>query len=235
VETESWLVNPIDLAVVLLLVLSAVFAFVRGFVREVLAIASWIGAYLAARFLYEPVSPTVEGILRTEGIAGALDSVGIGDDTIPLTADVLAGIALFFLSLILFSILTHYIAKGVRGAALSAVDRSLGFVFGLARGALVICLVFLGFVWLSPEPARWPEMLQEARTRPLIERGTAMIQTLVPPQFLGERYAEVERAIGLGETPPPLPGTPQPRRQGSGGDLDSDRLQRLLERSNDRN
>jgi membrane protein required for colicin V production len=232
-ETESWLVNPIDLAVVLLLVLSAVFAFVRGFVREVLAIASWIGAYLAARFLFEPVSPLFESLLQLESVASFLASIGIGPDSIGLVADILAGIAVFFLSLILFSVLTHYIAKGVRGAALSAVDRSLGFVFGLFRGALVICLVFLGFVWLSPDPARWPQMLQDARTRPLVERGTAMIQTLVPPQFLGERYAEVERAIGLDTPPPPLPGTPQPSRPGPGaGDLDSERLQQLLERNN---
>jgi membrane protein required for colicin V production len=134
--------------------------------------------------------------------------------------------------LILFSIICHYIAKGVRGAALSAIDRSLGFVFGLARGALVICLGFLGFVWLSPDPERWPEMLQEARTRPLLERGTAALQTLVPPQFLGDRYAEVERAIGVDLPPPPLPGTPQPTRPEGAGDLDAERLRQLLERNN---
>ena len=230
-DTESWLVNPIDLAVILLLVLSAVFAFVRGFVREVLAIASWVGAFLVSRFVYEPASVPFEDLLRLPAAANLMASVGLGEESVGLLADVLAGIVLFVLSLILFSLLCHYIAKGVRGAALSAIDRSLGFVFGLARGALVICLFFLGFVWLSPDPERWPEMLARARTLPLIERGTAMIQGLVPPQFLGERYAEVERAIS-GAGPPPLPGTPEPSRPDGGrGDLDNESLQQLLERS----
>ena len=229
-DTESWLANPIDLAVILLLLLSAVFAFVRGFVREVLAIASWIGAFLVALVFYQPASALAEGLLRLQAAADLMASVGLGEESVGLVADILAGVGLFFLSLILFSLLCHYIAKSVRGAALSAVDRSLGFVFGLARGALVICLIFLGFVWLSPEPERWPEMVTQARTLPLIERGTALIQGLVPPQFLGERYAEVERAIG-GDVPPPLPGTPEPGRPDGGGGLDSESLQQLLERS----
>ena len=228
-DTESWLANPIDLAVILLLLLSAVFAFVRGFVREVLAIASWIGAFLVARFFYEPVSGLIEGPLQQPGATAVMASVGLGAESVGVVADILGGIALFLLSLILFSLLCHYIAKSVRGAALSAVDRSLGFVFGLARGALVICLVFLGFVWLSPNPDRWPDWLAQARTLPLIERGTVLLQTLVPPQFLGERYAEIERAIAP-DAPPALPGTPEPGRPDGnpGGTIDNQGFQQLL-------
>ena len=77
--------------------------------------------------------------------------------------------------------LTRTISKRVQDSALNALDRSLGFLFGLARGAVVICLLYLGIEWMIP-PAEQPTWLRSARTMTLIETGAHWLKSLVPAQ-----------------------------------------------------
>src|SRR3546814_20419830 len=117
-------INPVDLIVIAVLLLSALLALFRGFVKEVLGIAGWVAAVAATIFFF----PIVRDIVRSY-----IDS--------RLIADIVTGAAIFLPTLILCSLLTHWISEQVRASAVSAVDRSLGFVFGLARGALVVLAV----------------------------------------------------------------------------------------------
>jgi membrane protein required for colicin V production len=104
--------NPVDLGVIAVVVLSAIFAFARGFVREALSIIAWVGA--AAITLYgfnwafEHIDPHVHN---------------------PLLSQVIAGVGLFVGSLIVLTIMTGYVARLVRVSALSPIDRTLGFIF----------------------------------------------------------------------------------------------------------
>ena len=115
-ETTS--INPTDIAVIVILLLSALLAFARGLVREVLSVGAWVGAAFATLYLFPHVLPMVQQVVAKELVAKAV-----------------AGVGIFVVSLVLLSIISHQLSKGVRGSALSAVDRSLGFVFGIARGA----------------------------------------------------------------------------------------------------
>lgn len=226
---DSWPVNPLDLVVLAVLLLSAVLAFVRGFVREVLAIGAWVGAALATVYAWPTVRPWFQDAMDSESVHGLIAPLGLGPGSTDLLADVLAGLVIFLLTLIILSALCHYIAKAVRGSALNAVDRSLGFLFGLARGALLVCLAYLFFLWLVPDRDNQPEVLVEARSLPLVERGSSALLAMVPEEM---------RADGLeprtAERAPPLPGTPEPRRErpeGTGpGGYDSSGIEQLIER-----
>ena len=227
-------VNAFDLIVLALLLLSGGLAFARGFVREVLAIGSWIGAALVTRFAFPHVSPIARDLFNSDTVTGFLSGFGYGDEHRDLLADIAGGIAVFVIAMMVLSILSTIIARIVQGSALSAVDRSLGFLFGLVRGGLVICLFYLLLVWLVPDRDDRPRWIEEARTLPLIERGAELLLSLLPEESRPQD-SDLRTRLGDQSPPPPLPGTPEPARPGQpvGVPLDSDRLDQLLNRDVD--
>jgi len=157
--------NAVDLAVIATILISGALALWRGFVRELLSLAAWTGASAITVYCYPLLQPWVHHRIKTE-----------------LTADAVAGLSIFVTSLIVLLIISHFISSLIRGRALTAIDRSLGFVFGLARGLLVVCLLFLLTLWVWPEEKKEPELLAHAKTRPLMVAGTDMIKGLLPKE-----------------------------------------------------
>lgn len=182
-------INPADLIVITILLLSALLALFRGFVKEVLSILGWVAAVAATYFFF----PIARDIARTY-----IES--------RLFADIAAGIALFLPTLILCSLFTHWISEQVRASAVSAVDRSLGFLFGLARGALIVVVAWWAVDRLVAEPAR-PAWLNEARTRPLAEAGYRWGAEMVLRQLEPGRAPKKESG-GPVSTPIPTHTTP---------------------------
>jgi membrane protein required for colicin V production len=162
--------NLVDLFVIVVVLLSGVFALARGLVREVLAIFSWIGAAFATFYGFDYLSPYM---LRL-----------IGEPTI---ANVVTGASIFLVVLFILSLIAGMIAGAVRGTAAGSVDRTLGFVFGLARGAVLICLVYMGLSWAIP-PREQPAWIQAARTVPLMERGADFLYSLAPAHVRNSGY-----------------------------------------------
>lgn len=179
--------NLVDLIVIVVVLLSGVFALARGLVREVLAIFSWIGAAFATFYGFEYISPYV---LRL-----------IGEPTI---ANVVTGASIFLVVLFVLSLISGAIAGAVRGTAAGSVDRTLGFVFGLARGAVLICLVYMGLSWAIP-PREQPAWVQAARTAPLMERGADFLYSLAPAHVRNSGY----RPNSERRTDAPRPASPQ--------------------------
>ena len=157
-------VNVVDIAVGVVLLLSALLAYGRGFVHEVLSVGGWIGAIFATVYGYPHVRPYAHELISVE-----------------LVADLAAGSGIFVLSLVVLSLLTRAIAKGVQSSALNALDRSLGFLFGILRGAVIVCLLYIGVEWMLP-PEDQPEWLTEARAMPVVRQGSAFLLTLLPAQ-----------------------------------------------------
>jgi len=154
--------NPFDIFIIVLIVISGLFAFARGFVREVLSLATWIGASLAALYTFPFSRPIAEQWLQ-KGIV----------------ADAAAGLSVFVVVLIVLSILSSVIARRVKDSSLSAIDRTLGLMFGLLRGVIVACLVYIGVTWALPEANR-PVWIKEARTASLLQIGADKLKALVP-------------------------------------------------------
>jgi len=168
--------NLFDLAVVGVLLLSALWAFLRGFVRELLGVAAWAGAALTTLYGAPYVQPTARQLIGSQ-----------------LIADIVTWVVIFVVSLILFSVISGAISSQVRQSSLSAIDRSLGFVFGLARGAVIICIAYLLMKLAVPLQDR-PGWITSARSLPAIEQGVAILEQLIPKGARDRGAEAAERA-----------------------------------------
>ena len=140
---------------------SAMLAMVRGFSREVLSIASWVGAAVAAYYLHPIVLPYVTPYVDNAQLALAI-----------------AAAAVFFVALIVITVITMKIADFIIDSRVGALDRTLGFLYGSARGVLVVAVGLMFFNWLvGSNPPAW---ITEAKSRPLLEEIGARLQALLP-------------------------------------------------------
>jgi membrane protein required for colicin V production len=155
-------VNTLDLAVLAVVALSAIFAFARGFVREALSIVAWGGAALITYFSFGPLYGVLAKAIHT-----------------PLLAYVVDGAGVFLVSLIALTIATGYMARFVRFGALSPIDRTLGLLFGLARGVAVVCLAYL-LLDISVPPSDRPGWVNHARSAPFLATGAGMLRSVLP-------------------------------------------------------
>lgn len=140
---------------------SAVLAMVRGFSREILSIASWAAAAAAAYFFYPVVLPYVTPYIDNAQIALAA-----------------AAAIVFFVALIVVSVITMKVADFIIDSRVGALDRTLGFVYGAARGILVIAVALLFFNWLVGENR--PSWVAQAKSLPLLEGIGERLQALLP-------------------------------------------------------
>ena len=154
--------NVFDVVVIAVIVLSGLFALMRGLVKEVLSIVSWVGALFVALYGFGYVAPFVHKLIQPAWLA-----------------DAITGIGLFVASLIALGLIASAVSGAVRKSSAGALDRSLGFLFGLVRGALIICVAWLAVSWALTSSER-PEWLKSARTLPLVERGANMLAGMVP-------------------------------------------------------
>jgi membrane protein required for colicin V production len=157
-------VNITDIAVIIVLLVSALLAFVRGLVHEVLSVAGWIGGGLITIYVFPFAQPLARDLISIE-----------------LAADLAAGIAVFVISLAILSIMTSAVSKRVQNSTLNALDRSLGFLFGLARGGILVCLLYMTIEWMMPIVDQ-PAWLRSARTVPLIETGAQQLRAWIPEE-----------------------------------------------------
>ncbi len=154
--------NMLDIGVIVVLVVSGFLAYMRGLVHELLAIGGWVGAILATIYGFPHVRPYARQLIPVE-----------------LAADVAAGAVVFVAVMIVLSLLTRAISRQVQESALNVVDRSLGFVFGIVRGAFLVCLAYIGVSWFWA-PAEQPEWMLTARSMPLIVVGADRLRDAVP-------------------------------------------------------
>ena len=173
--------NVLDIIVIGVIVLSGLLAFVRGFVKETLSIAGWLGASAAAIYAMPYARPIAEHFLP-RGAA----------------ADAAAAGVVFFATLIVLSIVTSAISRRVKRSALSALDRTLGLVFGLARGALVVAIGYLALAFVLPPAGDQPQWVTQSRTLPLIASATQSLTRLLPESL--RRQAEKFNPAGKAES-----------------------------------
>jgi len=152
-----------DAVVAAILLASGGLAFFRGAVREFLSIVAWVGAAAAVYFGFAPLSAVARRTIETTWLADGAVAVG-----------------LFLVTLVVLSWFGSWFAERVKESRLGALDRSLGLLFGLARGAVVVCLLYMAVIW-STEPDARPGWLVEARARPLVGAGADAIARLLPP------------------------------------------------------
>lgn len=168
--------NSFDLAVLGVIALSAIFAFARGFVREALSIVAWVGAALTTLYGFNHIYGLVVRFVTT-----------------PLLADLVAGSGLFVISLIVFTILTGYLARFVQSSALSPIDRTLGLIFGLVRGAFLVSLAYLMLDISLPQNDR-PGWIKQAKSEPFLAQGAELLRSALPEPLQVKSAATVDDA-----------------------------------------
>src|SRR3974377_5578 len=145
---------PITLLDVLLLtvmLVSGLLAMIRGFMREVLSIAAWGIAALVTVWAFPKVVPLVQGYVNNDSVA---KGVAIG--------------GVFLITLLIVSVITVRISDLVLDSRVGALDRTLGFLFGLGRGLIIVVVAFLFFAWLVPDRSQ-PEWVRGAKSRIVLQ------------------------------------------------------------------
>jgi len=225
---ESFPINGLDLAVVIILLLSAILAFLRGFVHEVLSVTAWIGSIFAVIYGVPELRSFARAQIQNE-----------------LVADSVTGVVIFLAALVILSILTKILSKSIQASALNNLDRSLGFVYGLARGAVIFAAVLIIVDWVVAEGTR-PEWVRSAKTLPSIELTADLIRDILPETFMAAEDAAKEasetarEAMELKETfdklTQPPPGADPDAPQAPEGAYEQDirrNMDRLIQTNND--
>ncbi|GAA5540160.1 MULTISPECIES: CvpA family protein [Brucella/Ochrobactrum group] len=150
---------------------SAVLAMVRGFSREVLSLVSWAAAAAAAFLFYKPVLPYIKPY--------------INNDTLAMIA---AMAAVFLVVLIIVSLITMKIADFIIDSRIGALDRTLGFLFGAARGVLLMVVAMLFFNWAVPD--NQPAWITNAKSKPMLDSFGEQLRNLLPadPEKMVDKF-----------------------------------------------
>jgi len=191
--------NNLDYIVIGIILLSGLLALARGFVREIFSLIAWAGASFAAFKFYPLLMPMAQHHIKNEKAAEWAATVGI-----------------FVVTLVVLMVIGSLVCGLIKGRALTSIDRSLGFVYGLARGVLVVSLVYLGvitFMWpdineppkqsiettmvQSPESdnkdhSTPPELLLQAKTRPVLDYFAQTLKALVPKEMIDKTLKNAE-------------------------------------------
>lgn len=165
-----------DIVVVGIVLISGIFAFFRGFIHETLSIMGWVGAALCALYGYPVLRPYAHQLIPSE-----------------LFADLATGIGLFLVSFLIFNFFSNRIGRAVQSSGLNSLDSTLGFVFGLLRGGLIMCLAFMALSWMVPSKSQ-PDWIRDARTRPVLEEGAYILMRAAPDGLFDTTAQEVARA-----------------------------------------
>ena len=132
-----------DFIAIVLLVISVGFSIWRGAVREVLSLVTWILAFWLAKLFAAVVAGWLPVSWNHQGLR-----IGIGF------------VAVMLVSILVFSLISLFIAHLVKAAGLTASDRMLGALFGLLRGMLIlVALVLLGGMTSEPREPYWRNAL----------------------------------------------------------------------------
>ena len=169
--------NPLDIGVIAVIGLSAVFAFARGFVREALSIVAWVGAAFITLYGFNMVYAIIQPMV-----------------TNPLLSQLIAGFGLFVGSLVVLTIITGIAARSVRSSALSPIDRTLGFIFGLVRGAFIVSLAYL-LLDVSVQTPERPAWLRDAKSAPYLHQGADLLRNVLPESLKLKTAAAAEETI----------------------------------------
>jgi membrane protein required for colicin V production len=172
----------IDGIVAGVIVVSAILAYARGFVREALSIGGWIAAAIIA-FIFAPNAlPLIREVPYLGDFIGESCELGI-----------LASFAgVFAIALVVVSLFTPMFASAVQRSAIGGVDAGLGFLFGVARGVLLVVVAFIAYeriVGNEPVP-----MVADSRSAQVFAQVQTQVEAQIPddtPGWILARYGQL--------------------------------------------
>ena len=158
--------NNLDVIILIIVGISALIAYSRGLIKEVLSIVGWILGCIAVIYLLPILNPITMEYVKNGTFAGVLTAVAI--------------LILFLVCWVLF---TAKIVGKVRTSKLGGLDRMLGLFFGIARACLLIILCYILIGWVVP-PEKQSPILQESKYYTLAGTFADPIENLIPEETL---------------------------------------------------
>ncbi|HVY56590.1 MAG TPA: CvpA family protein [Xanthobacteraceae bacterium] len=155
-------ITLLDIFLLLVMLISGLLAMIRGFMREVLSIAAWVIAAGVTLYGYSRLLPYAKQYFNNDIVAAGVTVGG-----------------LFLLTLVIVSIFTVRISDMVLDSRIGALDRTLGFLFGLGRGLVIVVVAFLFFAWLVPDRSQ-PEWVKSAKSKVVLQSTGDWLMSLLP-------------------------------------------------------
>jgi Uncharacterized membrane protein, required for colicin V production len=155
-------ITLLDVILLVVMLISGLLAMIRGFMREILSIAAWIIAAIVTLYAYPRVLPLAEGYVSSKMVATGIAVGGV-----------------FLITLLLVSIVTVRISDVVLDSRIGALDRTLGFLFGLGRGLIIVVVAFLFFAWLVPDRSQ-PQWVRGAKSRVVLQSTGQWLMSMLP-------------------------------------------------------
>jgi membrane protein required for colicin V production len=156
-------ITLLDILLLVVMLISGLLAMIRGFMREILSIAAWAISAIAAVYFAGKLAPIVKS------------NVNVGDTA----ANAIAAAAVFLVVLLLVSIVTVRISDMILDSRVGALDRTLGFLFGLGRGLLIVVIAYLFFDWLVPNKGQ-PEWVRNGKSVVVLKSTGDWLKGMLP-------------------------------------------------------
>ena len=157
----------LDLILFGIMLISGLLALMRGFTREVLSLVAWGASAVAAYFaikqqpLLDLALPYVDKLILAQIAVGAIA---------------------FTLTLIVVSLISVKISDAVVDSAAGAFDRTLGFIYGLGRGFILVAIAYLFYGWLLPFDKQ-EDWVRNASSLPAIKYVGETLLSFMPPDI----------------------------------------------------
>jgi membrane protein required for colicin V production len=179
------MLTAFDVGVGILVLISAILATARGLTREVLSLATWAGSAAIAAYMYFNHTDFARSLIAE-----------------PIVADIATVLVSFIVALIVLHLITMWIADLVVDSKIGPLDRTLGFLFGVARGVIIAVVVVIFGVWLlQPNIPTWAS---ESKSLPILQDfGDSLIAML--PEDLERQVTDfLQKRGGVGGDESPI-------------------------------
>jgi membrane protein required for colicin V production len=165
-----------DVGFAVLVLISAILATSRGLTREILSLVTWAGSAAIAAYMYFKHPEIARQYIRE-----------------PIVADVATVAVTFIVALIILHLITMRIADFVVDSRIGALDRTLGFVFGVLRGVLIAIVVVVFGLWLFPDTSKLPDWAKQSKSLPYLQDAGDKLVSALPPDFENQINAWLKR------------------------------------------
>lgn len=187
----------LDIFLIAVMLISGLLAMVRGFMREVLSIAAWAAAAVTTLYSYSKLLPFAKQYFNNDYVAAGATIGGV-----------------FLLTLIVVSVVTVRLSDMILDSRIGALDRTLGFLFGLARGLIIVVVAFIFFDWLVPQKSQ-PEAVRSAKSRVVLKGTGDWLMSLLPDDPESTILKKLKRPKGDEQDTPDAPPNPRSDRGSS--------------------
>ena len=171
--------NNLDVVFLIIVGISALVGIARGMTKEILSILGWVLAAVAIFYLVPIINPIMEQYIASK-----------------MLASIVSGLAVLIVFCIFWILTADRLGSVVRASRLSALDRILGFVFGAARGVLIVILVALMITTIIPEQSK-EGMFKDSQYFALASESAEPIKNLVPESWVDSLRAKTSEFVLL--------------------------------------